>query len=387
MASYTVSTHGVSTYFLPMVADRERERTIAEAISAMMQSLKNNTEPGKPLRVLDFGCGTGILGRWVLKTAKRLEMNVTVIFLDMNKDMINEAKANLDEDDRDRAVFIVGTTSNRRGGLVHFKEEVDAMVSEMLGTFSVSESMPKYLGQALPLCKWHNGIKHVIPQQVTQFADLYPVQIFMHDDDRLYSDADYVNILRNTTPPLTIKYLTVAPPINKTIDRIGRVAIRTDSFNSDNATYSGQAITSLPVTGITADHFLAFAWNAQLWDNIYLESSLRTTNPARMQAWEVPVVFLIWWEGSFTGEVRITWRERDITPQKVTLYTENDRDRKLLRQKQREQHMQQYNMVPEPLCDDWDDDPNDKNWEPEGSKQKSTNKKRKAAQEANEARE
>lgn len=363
-----------------MLADGEREDSYAQAVPPMMQSLKNNTEPGEKLHVLDYGCGTGILGRWVLKIAKRLEMDVTVIFLDANKDMINEAEANLDKEDRDRAIFIVGTTSNRRN-LVHFQTKVDATISEILGTYSVSESMPKYLGQALALTKSHKGIKHVIPQQVTQFADLYPVQVFMPDND-LYSYADWVRILRNTTPPLTIKHLTVTPPINKTIDPICRVPIRTDFFNSDNASYNGETITSLPVTGITTDHIVAFAWNAQLWGNVCLENSLRTTNARRMGAWQMPIFFPIWWDGSFTGEVRITWPEGATMPKNLTLYTANDSDRKLLRQKLHEQHVQQYNMKPDIYLSDDMDDPKDSDYKEgaEGKKKKSNNNKRKRPQ-------
>ena len=323
---------GMPVYFAPMLADIDREATYSQAILGMLVSLKQRVPGNTCLRILDLGCGTGILGRHVLRHAKTLGMDVHVIFMDTNADMIAIAESNIAEDDLPRSTFFTGSTSGGRGINV-FDECVDAIVSEILGTYSVSESMHKYLGEALRLLTAHKGVKHVIPVEATQFAEVFSKDVFESTDPENFSTRDYVTVLRATMSNLEDIAPVRVAYVNSQVDPIASVTIRKDVFVADEAVYEGQTLTALDVTKLTTNHFLAFGWCARLWDDVFLRSSLLHTNPARMQAWEIMICWLLPrnFEGSFDGSIQIKWPRTNPMPTSVALGTDDSSVKKLLR--------------------------------------------------------
>ena len=348
---YRPADAGVPSYFKSMLFDVDKERKYRAAIAALLADLASHA-PGRKLRVLDFGCGTGLLGSLVLLEAAAQSLPVHVIFLDLNPTMLDSAEWEIGQMDSINGTsyeFVCGTcTPGRRAmrGVRISDESVDALVrapisaltsllnasftlrrrllpfvqvSEILGTFSVSESMHVYLADAAKLVTPRGGKKHVIPSAVTQFAEVYDEAILVPNKAEL-SERHAVGLYRRLGPNLHL-VINRQPEFDTSLRPLATAVVRTDRFSSSSAyEYEGEPLVTID-HAFCPNHILAFTWQAHLWGTSVIHNTFQAANPARMQAWGIPFTFILPHEAEDAADacLDIRWPKADTTPRRLSL--------------------------------------------------------------------
>ena len=88
MSVYIPADSGLPTYFLPMLDDHDRNDAYSKAIVSTIERFV--LEQGRRPRVLDLGCGTGMLSLFALRAGAE-----HVTCLDINREMCTLTKRSM----------------------------------------------------------------------------------------------------------------------------------------------------------------------------------------------------------------------------------------------------------------------------------------------------
>ncbi|GMH75721.1 hypothetical protein TrST_g3064 [Triparma strigata] len=165
---------GLPAYFLPMLDDKDRNDLYSKAIQETISAFK--VEQGRAPRVLDLGCGTGMLSVFALRHGAE---HVTA--LDLNRNMVTLASRTLACCGFPRSSYkvVCGTIKDaktRTRTAFHPEQPFDILVSEILGTLATSENLYEHTQAVVPhMNKFSNvqGGVYVVPRKVTVTAGLY----------------------------------------------------------------------------------------------------------------------------------------------------------------------------------------------------------------------
>lgn len=354
--SYRPLKDGIPNYFFPMLADHSREDAYAAAIRACLADLARATcDLSRPLRVLDFGCGTGLLGLLVLRAAADLERAVHVTFLDCNASMLESAAYEVERTERPPSAtvsFFLGTCTRGRRGVAVFDEPVDMVVSEILGTFAMSEGMPKYLGDAVKLVKPHGGVVHVVPTEVSQFAEVRDESILVASKAHA-SSFHALQLCRRRAEHLCL-HVNHQPEFDQTIPCEHRVLLSSHSFGGHGLGDDEPRKSTKWTMRFRPSHILAFTWEAKLWGDHKLCNDFASANPGRMNAWGIPLCFVLPHaaEEEIDATLEVHWPPQAPMPRRINLVATDPHGRKVLGRKR-------ANAATELLAEDSDDDGSD----------------------------
>ena len=154
---------GFQSYFADMVLDSDRNAKYFEAIRAMIAAFR--TIEGRAPVVLDAGCGSGLLTLFAIVAGAH-----RVIAVDVDEEHTRLLKQRLGEELAAR-VTVVNVKKHNPFLKKPCSPELqfDAMVSELLGTFSNSESAHLYLRQYAQCMHTHaSGAVYAVPKRVRQ---------------------------------------------------------------------------------------------------------------------------------------------------------------------------------------------------------------------------
>lgn len=257
---------GVQAYFADMLLDSDRNAKYYEAIYKTVQRFKH--EQGREPVVLDAGCGTGFLTACALVAGAN-----TVIAVDVDKSHIDNLPQRLGDDYMSRVVPVHINDASQ--GEVR---EFDMLISELLGTFSNSESAFKYLGQYAKHMKRHdNDAVYTVPHRVIQTVRKFkPVEHVKYEIDRKFE--------REYMPTELVGWLYELADPTYTDDP---VIVRDDDFS----VYPFEC--TLPRQELPPGYYVA-EWTAELCTGVQLSNSWewahsQTTDQhskhARARAW------------------------------------------------------------------------------------------------------
>lgn len=180
MALYRPALHGMPSYFISMLDDRDRCAKYDDAIARCIHAFAS--EQGRAPRVLDLGCGSGLLSALALRHGAE---HVTA--LDANRDMADLCRATLEAEgfDESRYSVVCGAFKGGRRGATgegsttrsHFvpRTPFDVLVSEILGTMAFSEGVREYTELALPHLNRFECGHYVVPRAICLTAAVYDV--------------------------------------------------------------------------------------------------------------------------------------------------------------------------------------------------------------------
>ena len=154
---------GLQSYFTDMLVDTDRNQKYCKAIHDCVQEFLKR-EGRRPV-VLDAGCGTGLLTLYALSAGAE-----RVIAVDVDAYHTDRLKSRLG-DDLARRVDVLNVQKKNPFAAKSVQPELqyDILVSELLGTFSNSESASLYLRQYAGHMRAHrSGAVYTVPQRVAQ---------------------------------------------------------------------------------------------------------------------------------------------------------------------------------------------------------------------------
>lgn len=160
---YRPATHGLPVYFIPMTADSDRNERFELAIDETICEFKANE--GRAPRVLDFGCGSGML---TLIALQKGAAHVTGV--DCNRDMLPMARELLKNSGyQEDAQF------NLLEGVPAADGSFDMLISEVIGTLTTSEGAYNYWKQLeTHMCSFSSKRRwYTVPQRLEQTAAVY----------------------------------------------------------------------------------------------------------------------------------------------------------------------------------------------------------------------
>ena len=154
---------GLQSYFTDMLVDTDRNQKYCTAIHDCVQNFSKR-EGRRPV-VLDAGCGTGLLTLYALSAGAE-----RVIAVDVDAYHTDRLKSRLGNDLARRVdVLNVQKKNPYAAKSVQPELQYDILVSELLGTFSNSESASLYLRQYAGHMRAHrSGAVYTVPQRVAQ---------------------------------------------------------------------------------------------------------------------------------------------------------------------------------------------------------------------------
>ena len=296
-----VST-GMPSYFVSMLDDADRGAKYEEAISRCIRAFER--EQGRAPRVLDLGCGSGLLSALALRHGAR---HVTA--LDVNRDMVDLCRATLEaEEGVDASRYTVVCGSLRRGGgkrdaegcrtRSHFVPDApfDVLVSEILGTMAFSEGLREYTENVLPYLERFPSQQqqqttakyYVVPQAACLTAAAYDFEPRDSLAGRLWAQALDACL---PTPGAREVELTHSRDLGASLHLMGarrasqRLVVRCDSY-----AYEGDGdrwpARRCPCSGAFADlrvdgaadparpRVVVFEWSANLYDGVTLRNTV-----------------------------------------------------------------------------------------------------------------
>ena len=152
---YQPADAGFASYFLSMLSDADRNDAYERAIEACIGDFE--AAEGRAPRVLDLGCGTGLLTAYCLKHGA-----ASVVAVDTNQTMVNLCRRALGKEKR--ATIFPGTVDDYADSLDE-EPTFDVVVTETLGTLHTSENMPEYLAAAARYLEvFENDRVYVVPR-------------------------------------------------------------------------------------------------------------------------------------------------------------------------------------------------------------------------------
>lgn len=274
---------GLQGFFPSMLLDSDRFERYFVAIESAIEEFKRNE--GRAPIVLDVGCGTGVL------TACALVAGAEKVFaVDVDEKHIDNLLGRFAKFPRYlRKLECILANADEIGlpsGLK--KEGYDMIVSEMLGTFSNSESARKYLQKYAEGMKVHPSENvYMIPQKVVQTFRKLDMK-GKHQGQAHFPRLNYTYFPTNLTNCLFEEEHMAYH------ERAREIIVRTDNFMGRTP-----MTTHIEHGELKAGWHIA-EWKAQLWgEKITLENTLRWyqgydgdkhSKYARAQAWGLMVV-------------------------------------------------------------------------------------------------
>ena len=146
MSVYEPASDGLPAYFLPMLDDRDRNVKYELAIQRTIEQFR--AEQGRAPRVVDLGCGTGMLSVFALRHGA-----AHVVALDLNKHMCELCKRTLSAEGFSKKQYQVVCGTVKKGNTRTSytpSEPFDLLVSEILGTLATSEGIYEHTQNVLP---------------------------------------------------------------------------------------------------------------------------------------------------------------------------------------------------------------------------------------------
>ena len=174
MSVYTPLSSGLPSYFLPMLNDTSRNALYKASITSTISSFIRSR--GRRPRVLDLGCGTGLLSSYALDAGAS---HVTAV--DVNSTMCLLARRSLAGYPRSSYEVVCGCIKpGATRGCYKPDEKFDVLVTEILGTVATSESMYEHTALCVPyLNVFEGGEVYVIPQRLEVTVRLYDFKEIM----------------------------------------------------------------------------------------------------------------------------------------------------------------------------------------------------------------
>lgn len=146
-----------------MLCDNDRTLKYKEAVTLLVERFRR--EQGHAPAVLDFGSGSGLLGLFALQAGAS-----SVTLLDKNRDMNSIARQALTAEGFTEGMdfFVAESLGDLGQGPAMF----DAMVSEIVGTLTTSESCMHYWRDAHPFLRTFEGQWYCVPNRLEQRAQI-----------------------------------------------------------------------------------------------------------------------------------------------------------------------------------------------------------------------
>ena len=298
MGVYEPAEDGLPAYFFAMLDDADRNEQFRIAICRAIAAFK--AQQGRAPRVLDFGCGTGMLSAFALRAGA-----AHVTALDVNKVICEVCEHSLSTE-FDSANFLVvhgtikPTRENATASRFSYtpKDKFDMLVTEMLGTLATSENMFEYTENVLPYLNTFADVGvYIVPQCVRQFATLYhfPSLYASSNEAAPIRNAFYgmipvpntssgaVNLISSQTIGVPLHLCDPSAVSSMALIRVDTHLCRDGGepkWIERELPYSNFQPLELLSLGtqdegrLTMEHFLVFEWTAHLWDNVTLENTL-----------------------------------------------------------------------------------------------------------------
>jgi len=176
MSVYSPADSGLPAYFLPMLDDEDRNKSYSMAIKDTIARFFR--EQGRAPRVIDVGCGTGLLS---ILSLKHGAAHVTAV--DTNKNMCSFTQTALEREGyvpKKQFRVVNGCIKRQsqsgvksRSSFIPEPDEFDILVSEILGTVATSEGIFEHTSVVLPYLKKFNNQCYVIPNKIQVTAAVY----------------------------------------------------------------------------------------------------------------------------------------------------------------------------------------------------------------------
>lgn len=166
-SSFLVEGGGVPHYFSSMLSDTDRARRYHDALAACLTEWRSK-HTGDPT-VLDLGVGTGLLSYLVLSLDSRarvLAVDTNRSALDLASKLIGQAHPHF----LDRVTFVQTSPGEVPAVAI---SSVDILVSEILGTLTVSEFAHVYIGLYMKKALRDPSDPYVVPRCTIQYISIH----------------------------------------------------------------------------------------------------------------------------------------------------------------------------------------------------------------------
>lgn len=320
--SYTPATGGFPTYFLTMLLDDERREAFRNALKPFLmevcQRFRVGADAAHPCRLIDFGCGTGLLTQLCFDVAKELRLHIYVWLVDVNSDLLDLAGEVLTRSGFHSFSCIRGTldrTKRTRAGATEVGADADfvttpwpantvlahGLVSEILGTTAHSEGIHVYLPKALEFVMAdEDGRKWAIPEKTSEYVAIYANPFFTHPHLKhiftriIQSDVFVATNDLCGSPVTDASFLADQPPRFRALIDVNRYG----KHETDDDTVR-QPLTQT----VTPTDMVVLEWKAVLYSSgdtsVTLTNALSKIdddafclpNPSKMNAWGFLVAF------------------------------------------------------------------------------------------------
>lgn len=270
---------GLPSYFQAMVRDENREAQFTAAIGLMIDTFERTV--GRAPHVVDLGAGSGTLS---LAALKRGAAHVTLV--DVNPDLLAMARQALEDHEyvegEHFTVFHGSFTQMPYTVPLWEGEPFDALVSEILGTLTTSESMQEYVADALKFVNTFEGHgQFVVPVAATQTLSLCKLSVVEDENYTRRFPHDVVigewknNSVVEFVP--TNGHLGLHNLHMKPYEVLSSVSIRVDTFGGAAASPGCDVPESVSLrvpTTMGWNHFLLLQWSCRLFNDVVLENTL-----------------------------------------------------------------------------------------------------------------
>jgi SAM-dependent methyltransferase len=233
-------------YFKDMLLDSDRNAQYASAIHMAIQTFTE--EEGRSPVVLDAGTGTGFLTACAIRSGAH-----HVVAVDVLQEHVDKLPHRI-------RPFQDRVTALHRRRYLKRPVQYDILVSELLGTFSNSESAFKHLSEYVPHMRKSQRV-YIIPQQVTQTVRRCSIP---HPFSRALKRAEQSFIPTNQ---LDFLYELADPGYEGE-----PVVVRRDDFTVPDSGTGYCFSCVLPKQTIPPGTWVA-EWVARLWGSVTLENT------------------------------------------------------------------------------------------------------------------
>jgi predicted RNA methylase len=286
---------GVPTYFIPMLADKQRNQTYEAAIKETIDQFVQTQ--GRAPTVLDLGAGSGLLSIMCLHHGAE-----HVTLLDAHETLCNIAECQLEDlgisRDRWSVVTKLSTKlkSPARGGTVY-----DILVCELIGSMINSESMYSYMSDLLKrgIIRHFAGKFYTIPQRGEMTLGVYQTTEASIDTGIEYApmhviyDAVHGKEVDARIDWFQDEEVHICLARSKCTSLAENVSVLTEQYNVPHASEAVRFPFQVEIGVVSTTNFqdvlLVLEWQLQLSDSIVLDHTLKSveamTDPVMIARW------------------------------------------------------------------------------------------------------
>ena len=272
---YIPAESGLPDYFTPMLRDEGRTAAFAEAIRAKVDAFR--AAVGRAPRVVDLGAGSGLLSKLALELGAE---HVTLV--DVNEDMLGMASSALSahgyREGQHFSVFHGSFTKMPYPVAIWSGAPFDMLVCEILGTLTTSESMHRYLPDALRFVRSFEGHgQFVIPSSATQRLSLCRLSVVEEDSaPRRYPHDNLIPDWKRDVRFVPTNELHLHNLHLKPFDVLSSATIRVDAFGCGGGPRVSvpEHANLLVPPDLDWNHFLVLEWTCTLSDGVELRNTL-----------------------------------------------------------------------------------------------------------------